>query len=523
LALSALAEAHPLAVTPRPFAWGLVFLGSLALSILACRAAGRPSRRRGLLGLALPVIFLGSYYAILLPLGWSHWVLFHLGWRGEELASVLFLLLPGAALALWLSPSFYRMQRRALPRLSPRPSFLDWLGASARVVLLVGSVFLFCVWATLCLEALPWLGEALEIYPSLDIALTLAGILVAFTFYPFVFLLARRTRAIPPGPLLDSLTQVSRGLSLSPKRIRIWEGTPLSVNACALGLLPRTRHVLFTSGMCEHLEPGEVTAVFSHEAGHLTQGHIGLYFLLLAAFFLSMGPLQQASQGLPPWLQGCFLASWIIVYWGIFFGHLARWLEVEADLFGARVVGFPVFAATLANVAALLGSSSARGGWRHFSLKRRLEILSEAWDDPRAKERLVKRGRFLRRAVYLFLALGLVGFAWSARRELGRPEAELALASAQSATVQAEELRPLLFERSEGSAADPLLARIVRWLSRSRETIATSYRAYLVRAEGRLEEALADRGASSLLRSDSQKLLDAVRERRKELGSLKTP
>jgi hypothetical protein len=117
----------------------------------------------------------------------------------------------------------------------------------------------------------------------------------------------------------------------------------------------------------------------------------------------------------------------------------------------------------------------------------------------------------------------LVGFAWSARRELGRPEAELALASAQSATVQAEELRPLLFERSEGSAADPLLARIVRWLSRSRETIATSYRAYLVRAEGRLEEALADRGASSLLRSDSQKLLDAVRERRKELGSLKTP
>ena len=232
-----------------------------------------------------------------------------------------------------------------------------------------------------------------------------------------------------------------------------------------------------------------------------------------------MGPFHQVSQSIFPWLREGMLASWTLLYWGIFFGHVARWLEVEADIFGAGVVGFPAFTATLEKVAALVGSASSRGGWRHFSLKRRLCILSEAWTKPEVKEHLMQKCRFFRRAVYLLLTVCLIGFAWSAWREASRPGDELALESAESAMVAAEELRPLLYERDEESQRSPLTAHLPQWLCRDRQKIAASYRGHLLQARSRIEKAISGPEASSSSRGDGLKLMDAAQRRLDELDS----
>ena len=432
-------------------------------------------------------LFVGAYALILWPLGWSRWVLLDLGWQGETFTSLVLLLVPAAALGLWMAPWNHRERRRSFPaRFLPPHTFWAWFVSCARFVLVPTGLFLLAAWLASRCEASPWLDELINLHPSMQIAVAAVGLLTIFAISPHLVRLAWPSTPFPRGPLRDRLLELSKTFGVQDPHIRVWnEQTALNINACAVGLFRRTWHVIFTRGICDHLEPGEILAIFAHELGHLRRRHMFTYILLVISYFLSLGPLFQLSTDWPEWLQIVGLFAYSLLYWKVFFGYLSRWLELEADILGAEAAGFEVYTAALGRVAELMGPSAARDGWRHFSMERRLAWIVNGMTNPFLLQAVIRRNQVSRRAISCFLVVAAVAFSWSLHRELSRPEGTLALESAQWLLLEAEELRPLV----SSETADQ--RRPFGWLSRSRDHIRLTYRRELDRARARLEEARA--------------------------------
>jgi Zn-dependent protease with chaperone function len=488
--IAGLADWLPLTGPPRPLAWGAVCLllpavlsgARLLASGESPRALARVLRRSSLLA------FLASYFAVLYPLGWARWALLDLGWRGRDLIALLFLLFPSAALALWAAPWTCLAERRARRAAGlPGPSFAAWLIGWARPVAVPGLAFLALVAAAERLQTIPSLAEALDSHHSLQALAACGGLLVLFAASPYLVLGAWPTRPVPPGPLAARFAEIAALLRVKVRSIRVWdERTRTLVNACVLGFLPGTRRVIFTRGICEHLEAEDLASVLSHELGHVARRHLAVHALVAFAFILGLAPIERATASLPGWAQGGAFAAYGLLYWGWFFGWLSRWFECEADLAGAAAVGVETYARTLRRVAALVGSAAGRGGWRHFSLERRAAMVAATGAPSPPGDPVTRRCRRFRIAAVLLAALSAGAWAWCAREDLARTEADVAAAGARAALAEAEDLRDLLSAVKRPENETP---GVLSWLRRDAEDIARAYGASLARFQVELDRA----------------------------------
>lgn len=296
-----------------------------------------------------------------------------------------------------------------------------------RMAFLVAPVlFLFCAF-TLAFDVLRRFSSVwkfLVAYPVIMVALVLVLLVVMFLLSPWILSFFAAGRTLPSSTLAERLNALCARARLRPPQFRLWEIGRLRVaNAGVVGLQGRSRVVLLTPALLEHLSEDEVSSVVAHELGHASCGHLVVYLLLAAGSILVMFLADTATQRfLGPAHGGLELVKSALllgVYWIGLFGFVSRRLELQADLFAARLTeDTRGFVTALERVAHLNGMPRERGGWRHFSVERRVAFLEAAVRNPQVAENFLRRLRAMFLGLAAFLGLLTIGTlsvgAWQA-------------------------------------------------------------------------------------------------------------
>jgi Zn-dependent protease with chaperone function len=285
------------------------------------------------------------------------------------------------------------------------------LGEKARRVLLPIAVGLALDLGGQLLGSVPAVRELLDLNPRARTLGLAALVLVTLALAPLVVRLLTPTGRLPgfPGVLPGDLAAATRNLSF-----RSWDlGSPVAT-ACVAGILPFFRTVFLTDRLLVVLDPAETAAVLRHELGHAQLGHLSTLAIAAAGFVALLDDAAAGLPGLVPESGAIALSLGAIAVFALAFLFLSRRLEHDADLYAAQGGGSatPVVNA-LAKVTAVNGARPERGGFRHPSATRRIELLLRADADPALATRRLRRSRWLLRAI--LLAAG-VALGWSGSR-----------------------------------------------------------------------------------------------------------
>jgi STE24 endopeptidase len=440
---------------------GLALVGALAFGLgrlVAARVSRRgyatsALRRRYSWGVRIiEVLTLGVYAGILYEADWPIVVRSGFGLGDAILVDDLLILLPfflAQLLGWWGLFAAERALRPAGPhglgRVANRGRFLT-LKVRQSLGLVLPGVLVFSLGQDLARQQWPrWASGPLAPLGGM----ASMGLLV-LVLSPLFVRLAWPTRRLPPGPLRDRLEHLAKRYGFRCTDILVWDTGHALVNAGVTGALPWFRYVLLTDALIENLHPLEVAAVFGHELGHIAHRHLfylGFFFvgslgvLTLLEQVLSAPLIAGPSLFLPagwsgPTVEAILQASVIMLFLGLyfllFFGHVSRRFERQADVFGCRTVscglvdcpphadpdcpsaatpamvplcpvGIRIFANALANVASLNGMEHRTRSWRHGSISRRIAFLEGLEGRPDAERRFQAGVRRLRLGVALVL------------------------------------------------------------------------------------------------------------------------
>ncbi len=235
---------------------------------------------------------------------------------------------------------------------------------------------------------------------------------VLFVGMPLLLKPALGLKPMPPGPTRDRLEDLARRFRFRCADLLLWPTRGQMVNAMVVGIAPRARYVVFTDRLVDSLAPDELDAVFGHEVGHAKHHHIPyyvLFFILSAVAVTGLVGLGAAAAIERGWIDAAAWEPWaglpplaaLVVHIFLFFGHLSRVCERQADLYGCRVAsggdgiapaGIDAMIRALERVADLGGDATAA---RRPTLLRRLLALLRSWQHGSIDERI----RYLRRVL----------------------------------------------------------------------------------------------------------------------------
>jgi len=456
--VQALGEAGPTLGFEAP--WALPLLALLPyLAALGARRAGRRGRFRraarwsrvarwsAALGFTVAVVVCG-------------WVGTVERWTGVRLGDLVW---PEPAVLVSLAP-FLVLQVLALHAesllyssapLEQRRAFQLHLRGFAFVLLPV-LVYLATTWLVglhpVARAWLQWVGLAQGLFVVALVAV------VAFLL-PYFMRHVFDTHPVPEGPARRLLELVAARARFKPAEWLVWRTGGTMANAAVVGFTPWGRLVLFTDELLAVLGPRELVAVVGHEIGHARRGHAWILLTYAVAVVLGVDlALTAAFERLgesPSDLALYAVIGGALVCLGLgalLFAWLSRRLELDADLYCAKLTGDgPALASALRQV----DGNWERGGWRHFSSKRRVAFLAEATALPgrgRRLERLVASARWIGFALAL-AAICVQLVSLSARLPHERIEADLALGRYRAAARRATELPPA---QLDGAAGDEL-------------------------------------------------------------------
>ena len=242
--------------------------------------------------------------------------------------------------------------------------------------------------------------------------LTGALISLALICLPLLLRFVWKTRPLPDGPLRRRLEDLITRTHLRRRQILLWDtfGGQM-INACVTGFVGITRYILITDTLIEALEPDEIVAVFAHEIAHARRHHI-VYYVMFAVGFLPLLALPEITVA-PGAIGVVFNLMWVVtalvLYWGGLFGYLSRRMELEADLDAATVCGgvFDLVNA-LEKISQTAGKPRSAGSWRHFSIRRRVEFLTDTVGNPAAARTLRRQVRLLKTLCIVIAAVTLL-------------------------------------------------------------------------------------------------------------------
>lgn len=424
---------------------GVAFVGALAFGLgrlVAARVSRRGYassrlRRRYSWGVRIiEAMTLGVYAGILYGAGWPIVVRSGFGLGDTILLDDLLILLPYflAQLIGWWG--LYAAERALRPsgrhgsgQVANLGRFLT-LKVRQSLGLVLPGLLVFSLGQDLARQQWPgWAGGGWA--PLAGMAFM--GLLV-LVLSPLFVRLAWPTHPLPTGPLRDRLEHLAKRYGFRCTDILVWDTGHVLVNAGVTGPLPWFRYVLLTDALIENLNPLEVAAVFGHEIGHIAHRHLfylgffsvgslGVMALLpkfIDAYLIPISPLLVPIAGgdsiLVSILQSGLGLLSLAAYFLLFFGHVSRRFERQADVFGCRTVscgqsdcpphidpdspmgttpamvplcpvGIRIFANALANVAALNGMEHGMRSWRHGSIKWRIGFLEGLEGRPEAERR----------------------------------------------------------------------------------------------------------------------------------------
>jgi STE24 endopeptidase len=468
--------AGPWRIIPTPGA-RLTLLAALGppilLGLAACVVAGRACRMAQThadgeqrahtfhhrVTVALRLALAATFGFTMLATPWPEWFAFAKSGAALQIVADVVVLAPffAGAVALWIGAYPYEsmVRRYAIGAASPGAADVRWnlathLDFNIRHHLLViaipMTVILFTANLTHAYEdrLMASLGSPL----APDVVLGAAAALV-FVIAPLMLRRIWRTTPLPAGPLRDRLEALCRRIDLRCREILVWKSDGYMINAAVMGVFAPVRYVLLSDALLATMTPGQVEAVFGHEAGHVRHHHIPHFLGFAFVGWLGVVGLMEllarnataasAGVGNAVWtVEGAGVAA-TAVFWGIGFGWVSRRFERQADLFGARcasppdgrcefpcsvhladeppgpsddrrvcATGATVFASALDRVALLNGIPREERSWRHSSIGNRVRFLISAAGDP---NRAVAFERSVRRVKLAIWAVAVVGAA----------------------------------------------------------------------------------------------------------------
>ncbi len=275
----------------------------------------------------------------------------------------------------------------------------------------------------------------------------LMGILVCVVFFfaPVMLRFIWNTQPLPAGELRSNLEGIAERMNLKYREILLWHSRGMVVNAAVMGIFPSVRYVLISDGLLESLSDKHIEAVFGHEAGHVNCRHIPYFIVFATLTMLIAGGLVEVLK----WMSNRAFFGWltfdiiqiivglaVVGIWGVAFGWLSRRFEHQADMSGAESItpqpgqcdkpclvhaaggrnptaalcatAAEEFAQALRRVAVLNGIPQNEKGWRHPSIRDRIDFLTGVSRDVLSWQRFMKSIK----AVKLILVLGtLIGLA----------------------------------------------------------------------------------------------------------------
>jgi len=251
------------------------------------------------------------------------------------------------------------------------------------------------------------------------------------------------------------------------QEIMLWPSAgAVFLTAGVMGLHRRYRYLLVTQGLLDILDHEELRSVLAHEMGHVKEHHIFFYLLFLLGYLVLATPFSLLTEPLllaylPSSLFGTSSGSnlqtllslllalppllLLLFYFRFLFGFFIRNFERQADLYGLSVMGrpYPLISA-LEKVAFYSGNIRDVPSWHHFSIKQRVDFLTEAAGNPS----LIRnhRGK-IRKALagYLvgIIAVGVFGYLFYTGA-IGKQYNEQLNFKMLSSLVQLEPDNPLL-------------------------------------------------------------------------------
>ncbi|MGE3164219.1 MAG: M48 family metallopeptidase [Planctomycetota bacterium] len=319
---------------------------------------------------------------------------------------------------------------------------------------------------------LPRVQESLATNAFAAAAGLVALLVAVLVLAPFGVRLLWPSISLPQGPLRDRLEQIARDAGLGYRDIRVWQTGPRAVlNACISGVFPRFRYVIFTDALLAQLDPAEVEGVFAHELGHARHRHFTVYFAAVVAFFFAF---QALARFLPnqPLAELGIVAILGYVYFGGWFGILSRHFELQADHYGATLLGSPApLAGALERIGLLTRTLHRKRGWRHPSLPERIEALWLLHHDPGAVSRFSTKTRRFQGAIAACFVFGCTAYAYDLTRATTRPPFEQ---SRDVATFLLEEYRESALRPGRDHRREQvLLQRAKTLLARSEHELRT--------------------------------------------------
>ncbi len=282
----------------------------------------------------------------------------------------------------------------------------------SRIGLILPALLMYLVlsvsWDLLDILPLPKIQNLLKA-PWIQPIIFIVSMILMLYYIPSIICIFWRCRPIAQGPLRRLIEGFLKKNGIYCRDILFW---PLdrgrSCTAAVLGLIPRSRYILLTPCISDHMLPEEIEAILSHEIAHIRYRHLLWYIFFLGVYLLilyrSFDPLetwllshylflevltrlQDSHRSIIPLLTVFPQLILFILYFRFIMGYFIRNFERQADLFAFRTQGHPWnLINALEKIAILAGGIRNRPCWHHFSIAQRVNFLERVARQPDLRE-----------------------------------------------------------------------------------------------------------------------------------------
>ncbi len=283
------------------------------------------------------------------------------------------------------------------------------------------------------------------------------ALVVFVLFGPWLMVRLWHCEPLPHNEVLEELEKFCDQQGFRVGGFLLW---PLfggeMLTAGVVGILPRVRYILITSGLLKILELDELKAVVAHEMGHVRKKHLLLFVALFILFMLLIYNVSDlllllvlSNRTVLHWTLnpevGPYLSSFLesvpplvlmVLFFRFVFGFFLRNSERQADIYALQTLGTPLtLVSSFEKIASHSGKVIDLPNWHHYSLRQRIDFIFAASGNPRL---IRKHDRKLYGASLAFLlvfcAIFLTGMGatksriavnWRAEIQLGLLEREI--------------------------------------------------------------------------------------------------
>jgi Zn-dependent protease with chaperone function len=330
----------------------------------------------------------------------------------------------------------------------------------------------------------PEMERFVAVYPVSVFFMTFGLILFFMAFIPLLLRFVFGAYPLPSETFRKELSDLAHKAKLSYADLLVLPtyGSKLG-NAFIVGLFGPMRYIFFTDYLLANLKPDEIECVMAHEIGHAKRHHLPAFFFLSFTVMVFSAVFQSYLSEVGSPLMYAVFPVFSLIWFGLL-GFISRRFESEADLYGAKLYGNPeTFSRALLMVAAINGMPASVGGFRHFSIERRVKTVLEVHRFPPLGELSNMLTTGIRRMCFWFFISALSILLTQAFRESRQAELRERI---YEAYCRVEKARGILFQQYEFEVAARELHRSIE--INDKDARAHLYLSYAQLGSGRIED-----------------------------------